>query len=68
MEPVRDSTKDLRLLSELALACPSLADITMQVRAISKAEGDELLSALSEQDLQRPRGARDLKPRDPAGI
>jgi hypothetical protein len=51
MEPVRDSTREVRLLSELALACPSLPDITMQVRAISKAEGDELLSALSEQDL-----------------
>ena len=51
MQHVRDSTTNLRLLSELALACPSFPDISMQVRAISKAESDELLSMLGERNL-----------------
>jgi len=51
MEPVRDSTRDLRLLSELALACPSFPDTTRQLQVILRAEGDELLCVLAEQDL-----------------
>lgn len=52
MGPVRDSTRDVRLLSELTLVLPSFPDITRQMRAITELEGEQLFSGLSVRDLE----------------
>jgi len=51
MATVRDSTSNLRLLSELLLAAPTFPDIPIQVLAIPNLEGNELFSGLGERDF-----------------
>src|SRR5271165_4985146 len=52
MDPVRDSTRDVRLLSGLMLALPSFADVARQMRAIADMEGEQLFFGMGVRDLE----------------